>query len=186
VKYDKVEGLSLGIFRIERADISKVKIMLDNREWTGRQIKPSGFRYNGRDFSIRANARVNAYGRNRNIGRGTVRLTGVGNFAGTRTVTFHIVPRRNSVSRITVRGNQMQVTWRRTPSAQRISNYEVRYRVRGMSRWRKRTYAPPLSTATIKNLRRHRRYEVQVRSYKRVAGRRYYSQWSNVKIGRTR
>jgi len=180
-QYSAASNIKLGTFTINKADLSKVKVTIADTAWTGKQIKPKKFTYNGVSFSISTNATVKKYGANKNIGKGTIKLTGKGNFKGTKTITFKIVPKKNSVSKITAGKKQMKVTWKKVSAAQRIIKYEVRYRAKGTSKWTTKAYAASKSSATIKSLKKGKTYEVQVRSYKTVSGVKYYSAWSAAK-----
>lgn len=182
-QYGAVTGLSLGTFTINKADLSKIETAVADTVWTGKQIKPKEFTYNGIIFSISTNATVKSYGKNKDIGKGTITLVGKGNFMGTKIVAFGIAPKKNSVSKLTVGKKQMKVAWKKVSAAQKITKYEVRYRVKGTSKWNTKSYAASASTATIKNLKQGKQYEVQTRSYKTVSGKKYYSAWSTKKTG---
>jgi len=179
MNYDAAD-FTLGTFKIKRANISRVKI--PNQEWTGKKIKPTSFTYNGKSFSVKANTTAQrSYGKNKSIGEGTVKLMGKGNFKGKKTLSFKIVPKKNSVSKITTGTKQMTVRWKRVSAVQNITKYQVRYRVKGKTKWTTRTYDASDSSAKIKKLKKGRQYEVKVRSYKTVSKVKYYSAWSAVK-----
>ncbi len=180
-KYSAQKGLYLGTFTINKADLSKVKVTVADATWSGKQLKPTRFEYSGVSFAISANATVKSYGKNKDIGKGAVSLKGKGNFTGTKTITFKIVPKKNSVTKITSGTKQMKVTWVKTTADQKVTKYQLRYRVKGVNAWTTKTYAAVNSSATIKNLYNGKQYEVQVRSYKVVSGVKYYSGWSEAK-----
>ncbi len=172
-------GISLGIFNINKADLSKSNVTVSDMTWIGKQLKPTKFTYNGIGFAIGTNAIVNKYGANKNIGKGSVQLTGKGtNFIGTKTATFKILPKKNSISKIASGKKQMKVNWKKMSAAQKVTKYQVRYRIKGTSKWKTKTYGASKSSATIKKLKKGKRYEVQVRSYKTVSKVKYYSAWS--------
>jgi len=172
-------NLSLGTFKITKADISKVGVGMANQPWTGKQIKPTKFAYDGKNFSIRLNTTVKAYGANKQIGKGSVKLTGKGSFMGTKTIKFQIVPQKNAVFKLTVGAKKMTVAWSRPNKiAQGITKYQVRYRVAGTATWTTKTYAASAGSKTITGLKQGARYNVQVRSYKTVSNVNYYSAWS--------
>ena len=179
-----VSGLSLGTFTINKANLSKVKVTIADTAWKGKQIKPAKFIYNGVRFTIKSHSTIKKYGKNKNIGKGTIQITGKSNFTGTKTITFKIVPPKNSISKITVAKKQMKVTWKQVSATQKITKYEVRYRVKGTSKWKTKSFAASASSAIIKSLTKGKKYEVQVRSCKKVSGARYYSIWSATKTSR--
>lgn len=165
-----------------KIDLSKASVTIADAVWTGKQIKPTKFTYNGKAYSISANAASVKYGKNKDIGKGTITLTGKGDFTGTKTITFKIVPKKSSVSKIAVAKKQMKVTWKKVTAAQKITKYEVRFRVKGAAKWKTKAYAASASSATIKSLTKGKVYQVQVRSYKTVSGKKYYSAWSATKV----
>jgi len=184
-RYLAASGLPLGSFTINKANLSTATATIADTPWTGSQIKPAlkAFTLSGRSFPISSNASV-AYGANKNIGKGTITLTGKGNFTGTKTITFNIVPKANKVSKITAGKKQMKVTWSKVSSAQKITKYQVRYRVKGTTAWKTKTYAASKASAAIKSLKKGKAYQVQVRSYKTVSKVNFYSAWSPVKTGK--
>lgn len=179
--YSAASNLALGSYTINKANLSGSVVSVASKVWSGKQIRPAvpSFTLNGITFATTGVAIT--YGANKNIGKGTLTLTGGGNFTGKKTVTFKIVPKKNSVATITPAKKQMKVTWKKTTAAQNISRYEVRWREKGTSKWQTKTFAASASSATIKNLTKGKNYQVQVRSYKTVSGTKYYSAWSTTK-----
>lgn len=99
--------------------------------------------------------------------------------------TFKINPAKTSVTKATAGAKQMKVTWKKVSAAQKVAKYEVRYRVKGTTTWKTKSAAASASSATIKSLKKGKKYEVQVRSYKTAAGVKYYSAWSAKKTSGT-
>ena len=179
LKYSPAEGIDLGTFTINKADISKVKVV--DASYTGKKVKPTKFTYNGVALSIASNAKIEGYGTNKKIGKGTIRLTGTGNFKGTKTLAFKINPTKNKISKINGTDKQISIRWTKVSSVQKITKYEVRYRQIGKTTWKTKIYNASSSSATIKELAQSKYYDVQVRSYKMVGGVKYYSAWSELK-----
>jgi len=75
----------------------------------------------------------------------------------------------------------MKVAWSKASAAQKITGYQVQYRVKGTSAWKSKTYSSKLTAAAIKSLIKGKYYQVQVRSYETVSGVKYCSAWSTVK-----
>lgn len=88
-------------FKIVPKEISRVKVeKVSSYEYTGERIRPNVEAYNGNvkltlgtDYSI-------AYKNNKKVGTATIRLTGKGNYTGTKQVTFKIS--KIDISRATV------------------------------------------------------------------------------------
>jgi len=162
-------------------DLSTATVTIPAKAWTGKQIKPTAFTYDGVSYPISTNTSSATYGTNKNIGKGTVKITGQGMFAGTKTITFQIVPKTNKITKITAAKKSMKVTWTKVSSTQKVTGYQVHYRVKGKTTWKTKTFTSKYSSATIKSLLKGKKYQVQVRSYKTVSGTKYYSAWSAVK-----
>ncbi len=169
----------------ELIDISKAKLTIASMSWTGKQRKPTKFTYNGKSYSIKANATVK-YGTNKNIGKGTVKLTGKGKFTGTKTVTFKILPKKTAIVKSVTGKKSLKLTWKKLSPTQKITKYQIRYKVKGTSVWKTKIITAKSKpagniSATIKGLKKGKQYQVQVRSYKVVNKVKYFSAWSAIK-----
>jgi hypothetical protein len=184
--YKASSKLSLGKFTIKKADISKASLpVIVAKEWTGKQQKPSvaEFQFLGVNHKTKNHATI-SYGSNKNIGKGTVTLTGKGNFSGKKTLRFEIIPKKNKLGTIAVGKKQMTVKWGTPDQGQKLTKHVLRYRVKGTSKWTSKTYNASQTSAIITKLTAKSQYEMQMRSYKSVSGTKYYSAWSNVKISK--
>ena len=173
-------------------DIKTAKISgIANRTYTGKAItqKPAisldGEKLvPGTDYSIK-------YSNNKNVGTAKVQITGKGNYKGTVTKTFRINPKGNSISKMYKGKRSFTVKWKRQftkMSSSRITGYQIRY-----SRSSKMTGAKIKTIKgyghkykKVKRLKAKKRYYVQVRTYKKVSGKNYYSGWSKIRSVRTR
>jgi hypothetical protein len=181
--YQAATNLPLGNFTINKANISTVSIpAIPDKEWSGKQHKPTiaEFKHAGISHGANLHATI-SHGTNKNIGKGTVVLTGKGNFTGSKTVSFNIVPKKNKLTKLTVGKKQMNLTWAKPDKAQNITKHELRYRVKGTSKWTTKTYTATKTSATLGKLTANKKYEVQLRSYKTVSAKKYYSPWSPTK-----
>jgi hypothetical protein len=136
---------------------------------------------NGVDFTV-------TYKNNKNIGKATATITGIGTFVGARTVSFKIVPKKTSVSKIAAGKKQLKVTWKKVSKKQKVTKYQIRYRVKGKGKWKTKTVAAKYASFTLKKLKKGKAYQIQVRSYKTVKtdGKsvKYYSAWSGLKTSK--
>jgi hypothetical protein len=160
--------------------LSAVSISVNDETWTSKQIKPEEVKltYQGQTYSYTFNGKAKSYGKNKDIGKATITVEGKGFFKGTKTVSFKTVPKSNKVSKVAVGKRQMTVTWSKVSKAQKITQYQVRYREVGKTKWTTKTYASTATSATVTKLKKGKQYEVQVRSYKTVSKVKYYSTWS--------
>ena len=121
-----------------------------------------------------------AYKNNKNIGTATVTITGKGNYTGTITKTFDILPAKQTMQKLETRYKGFFADWAQKGSA---TGYEVEYSTNANfigSFVRKLTANKP-DTATVSGLTAGKTYYVRVRSYTNVGGKIYYGAWSDKK-----
>ena len=118
----------------------------------------------------------------KNVGTYTVKITFKNNYAGTLKKTFTVVPKGTNLKSVKSGKKQMAVQW----SKQNIqtTGYQLQYAV-------DKSFKKNLKAVTIKNnkvtsrkiskLVGKKKYYVKIRTYKKVAGKTYYSKWSTVK-----
>ena len=118
---------------------------------------------------------------NREIGKATATVTGTGRFAGKRTVTFRILPRRVSLSSLKAEGKQLTVRWKKSKG---IDGYEVEYSLKKSFKGAKKVSLTGAATVKTKigKLKAKKTYYVRVRSWKKVKGQKYVSDWSETRI----
>jgi hypothetical protein len=172
-------------FQITPAPASSLKITTsDGYVWTGKQVKPASSTVKVTLGGVLLKAGVDytlSYGSNKNIGKGTVKVTGKGNVSGAKSVSVKIVPKSNKVSKATSGKKQVSVSWSKVSKAQKVTKYQLRYSVKGSSKWVTKSYSAKTVKATVKKLAKGKVYQFQVRSYKTVSKVKYYSSWSALK-----
>jgi hypothetical protein len=155
-----------------------VSITVAKQVWTGKQIKPTiGIKVGKRALMVGMDFTV-TYGTNKSIGEGTAFVTGIGLYRGSRTVSFTISPSTPKVSKVTSGTKQVKVTWKKVAKAQKVSKYQVQYRVKGSSKWKSKLVKASKGSLVVKGLVVGKKYQVRVRTYKTVSGVKYYSGWS--------
>ena len=142
---------------------------LSTRTYTGKAIKPSiTVKYgkttlkNGRDYTL-------SYGKNV--------ATGKGNYSGTITKSFKIVPKKPSVSIKAGKGS-LKVTAKATGA----SGYQIAYATSAKGKLK---YVTSGTSKTLK-LSRNKTYYVKVRAYKTIDGKKYYGSYSSMKPCKTK
>jgi hypothetical protein len=88
------------------------------------------------------------------------------------------------ISKVTVGKKQIKPTWAAAKAAQKITGYQIRYAVKGTSKWKTKNVSAKLKSLTIKKLKKSKAYQVQIRAYKKVSGKTYYGSWSKVKTSK--
>ena len=118
-----------------------------------------------------------AYSGNTAIGTAYVTVTFTGDYTGTASASFTIVPAKVTVkSATTALGNKVVVKWKKASGG--VSGYDIRYRKKGAASWKSATAGSTATSATLKGLKAGKKYQVQVRAYKSVSGSRYTGSWS--------
>lgn len=122
-----------------------------------------------KDYSV-------TYKNNTKIGRATVTIKGMGDYMGTQSATYKIVPK--SIKIKTLKKDKKQITVCTSKVAGGCS-YQIAYKKSESRSWK---YIASKNTGkTIKNLKSGKIYSVKVRAYKKVNGRQYNGKWSKVK-----
>ena len=118
----------------------------------------------------------------KSIGKYTVTVTFKGNYSGTKKLTFEIVPAKVALSKLTAGKKQLTATWKTVSG---VTGYEVQYST--SKKFTKKTTKTVTikkaksKNATIKKLKKGKKYYVKVRAYKTVSGKKIYGAWSSVK-----
>ena len=113
------------------------------------------------------------------VGKYSVKITFKGNYEGTKTVYFKILPKKPVISDVTVGTAKMTVKMKTKVSSTGGTYYQIKYRVKGTTKWS--TKNTKNQNLTIKSLKKGKVYQVKVRAYKTVSGTKYYSAWSAIK-----
>ena len=130
-------------FTIQAKDVSELEVSgLKTRAYTGKAIKPKPVVTDGTKTLTLGTDYTLSYQRNKNVGTARVVVTGMGNYAGTRTDTFKIKKAKNpleasvrkstvtvnyranrarTVRNITVAGAQGAVTYEKVSGSKRVT-----------------------------------------------------------------
>ncbi|MDR1043427.1 MAG: NEAT domain-containing protein, partial [Clostridiales Family XIII bacterium] len=164
--------------------LSTLKITAADKVWTGKKIA-SGFvlTAGGKKLAAGTDYTVASTGANKNIGAGTVSISGKGVYTGTATVKFNIVPKPVNLKSAKAGKGSLTIRWAKAPKAAKITKYQVRYKIKGAKSWKAKTVSAKSLTLKVGKLKKGKRYSVQVRAYKTVKGKKYYSAWSKTKTG---
>lgn len=180
-------GTMTASFVIKKRSISSAaKAVLGKTSYTydGRLKKPAvtvkdgGKRLTaGRDYAL-------SYKNNTNVGTASAVITGKGNYTGKITKTFKILPKAAAISgKISAASKGFTVRWKKVSKS--ASGYQIQYATSGKFT-KKTTFSKTVKKAsttklTVKKLKSKKKYYVRVRTYKKVNGKTYYSNWSKVK-----
>ncbi len=132
---------------------------------------------NGTDYTV-------SYSNNKNVGKATVKITGKGNYSGSLSAKFDIVPAKQQIQKLETRYKGFYIDWAQKGSA---TGYDVEYSVKAnmSGAVSKHLTANKPDTLTVSGLAGDKTYYVRVRSYTNVNGKVYYGAWSDVKSIKT-
>ena len=157
-------------------------------------LKTTYFTYNGKVKKPGINAKVDksnytvTYPSNGYVGKKTVKIKFRGNYKGTVSKTYTIIPQGTKVKSLKKNKKSVIVKWKKQRA--QVTGYQVQYSTS------KKFTAKTTKTATvrsskttaktIKGLRSKKKYYVRIRTYKTANRKNYYSTWSKVKSVKTK
>ncbi len=117
-----------------------------------------------------------SYKNNVNVGEASLTVTGMGNYIGSSTMEFKILPGKVALDKVkSTKKKKVTVTWGKMPGGVK---YQVSYRV-GKGKWKTKTVSK--NKLTIKKLKPRKKCTVRVRAFKTVNGENWYGAWSKSK-----
>ena len=132
---------------------------------------------NGTDYTV-------SYSNNKNVGTSNVYVYGKGNYSGSLSAKFDIVPAKQQIQKLETKYKGFYIDWAQKGSA---TGYDVEYSVNAnmSGAASKHLTANKPDTLTVSGLAGDKTYYVRVRSYTNVNGKVYYGAWSDVKSIKT-
>ena len=143
------------------------------KDRTGKVLK------NGTDYTVKYSSGC------KNVGQYTVTVTFKGKYSGTKTLTFKIVPKGTSISKLTAGKKQFTAKW--SAQTAQTTGYELQYSTKSSMSGAKTVTVKKNKTtsAKVKKLKGKKKYYARVRTYKlvKINGKnvKLYSSWSKVK-----
>ena len=185
VSTDKAAGTITAQYTIQAKDVSKASDIsvpkISNRTYNGKAQKPAvtvvdntrgAVLTEGTDYT-----RTDAS--NTTPGTATVTLTFSGNYTGTKTLSYKIVPKKTSISRVSAGKKKATVSYKKVSG---ISGYQVKAGTNREVTKGTKTKNTTKTKYTMKSLKSKKRYYFKVRTYYTTsAGKKVYSSWSGVK-----
>lgn len=152
--------------------------------FTGSNITPSvTVKVAGRTLTSGTDYTV-SYSNNKNVGTSNVYVYGKGNYSGSLSAKFDIVPAKQQIQKLETKYKGFFVDWAQKGSA---TGYDVEYSVNAnmSGAVSKHLTASKPDTLTVSGLAGDKTYYVRVRSYTNVNGKVYYGAWSDIKSIKT-
>jgi hypothetical protein len=155
---------------------SNFKLNASAFTYTGKNITPKftlfGKNMDGSNYTI---TKIKA---NKAVGKATVTITGKNNLTGSKTFSFKILPTKVKLSSLKVGKKSLTVNWKKLSSKQGVKNYQIRYKVKGASKWKTKTVSAKLAKKSLTSLKKGKKYYVSIRAKKGA----YYGAWSASKL----
>lgn len=128
----------------------------------------------GTDYEI-------SYQKNRKVGTAFAEIVGKNNFSGNRKIKFKIIPANTKIIQITVHSKSFTVKWKKRRS--QITGYQIQYgKNQNMKNAHRKKICTKVKTSvTLTGVKPKKSYYVRIRTYKKLNGKKYYSNWSKVK-----
>lgn len=122
----------------------------------------------------------------KSVGKATVTVKGKGKYSFEKKLYFKINPKGTSISSLTRDKKAFRVKWKKQTqkmSKYRITGYQIRYSTSSkMTNAKYVTRSGYLNySKKITKLKSKKKYYVQVRTYRKSGGAKYYSTWSDKK-----
>jgi hypothetical protein len=106
----------------------------------------------------------------------------------TTTTAKSVTLKKLTIKKLTPGAKKLTVKWTAAPKAQKVTKYQIRYRVKGTKKWRTVNVSAKKTNYSLKKLKSGKRYQVQVRAVRKVTSGAnkgtYYGAWSRAKTSR--
>lgn len=114
----------------------------------------------------------------KNVGKYAVKVNFKGNYTGSRTLYFKILPKGTALSKLTAGKKAFNAKWKRQTA--QTSGYQLQYSTNAKYSGAKTVAVknPKAFSKTIKGLTAKKYYVARIRTYKTVNGVNYFSAWS--------
>ncbi len=179
-------------FKINPAKASNVKLSSTSYTYSGKAKTPSvtvkdskgKTLKNGTDYTVKYSS-----GR-KNVGRYAVKVTFKGNYTGSKTVYYYIVPKSTSISKVLALKRGFKLSWKKQTT--QTTGYQIQYSTSSKFKKAKTVNVSKNKTTskTVKKLSSKKKYYVRVRTYKTVKidgkTKKVYSSWSKTKKVKTK
>ena len=111
------------------------------------------------------------------IGKYSVKIVFKGNYSGTKTLSFTIVPTGTALTKVTAGAKSFTAQWKQNKTG---SGYQIQYSTNAKFTSSKKLTVKNSKTlkATLKKLSAKKVYYVRIRTYKTISKANYFSAWS--------
>jgi hypothetical protein len=165
---------------------SSISLSKTNYIYNGKVKKPDVIVKDSCGNSISSNNFTISYENGRKaVGTYKVTVNFKGDYSGSKTLKFNINPKGTKISSALAKSKGFVVKWKK--QAVQTTGYQIRYSTKSdMSSSVSRSIkGKNKNSQSFSKLRSNQKYYVQIRTYKTVNGKKYYSSWSSKKVVNT-
>lgn len=190
-------GIVNAPFEIKPVKISSVTLKAASMAYSGKnrtQTPTVTAKVNGKVVTLTKGTKTGATGdyyltfsNNLNVGTAKMVVTGKGNYTGSITKTFKIVPKGTTFSSLKAISQGITFKWNPVTdkmSKSVITGYQIQIATDKNFTQNKKTYTVKgykMSGKKVTGLKSKKTYYVRIRTYKTVSGVNYYSSWNTVR-----
>ena len=167
----------------EKKDISTTSVdPIKNQVFNNKKKQPSVKVKDGNTVLTKGTDYTLSYKNNKKTGKATVVIQGKGNYTGTKTAYFNIVPKKAAIKKVTSPGKKkIKVTIKKDTQA---DGYQIQCALNKSFKKGKKTVTLKKKTIinkTIGKCKSGKKYFVRVRSFKKIDGKKVYGAYSKAK-----
>ncbi len=188
----KIDGISGNVdlnyyYKSNPINISKTTInTISNQKYTGSKITPNVIvKYNNKTLVKNTDYTI-SFKNNTSIGTATITIKGKGNYTGTKTITFKIVPKTVTKHKISsTTSSSIKLSWSKVSNADGYKIYRSTSKNGTYTKIKDITKNSTLNY-TNSNLYSNKKYYYKIKSFKTSKGKKYYSYYSDIIKGETK
>lgn len=162
------------------ASIKTVTLSATKYTYDGKVKKPTVKVVDANGKTVAATNYTVTYASGRkNVGKYTVKIAFKGNYSGTVSKTFTIVPKTTSISSLTAVSKGFTVKWKK--QATQTTGYQIQIATDSKFTKGVKNYTVTKNSTVSKKITKltgSKKYYVRIRTYKTVSGTKYYASWS--------
>lgn len=170
---------------------SSIKLSKTSFTYNGKNKKPTVIIKDNKGNKLPADSYKITYPKNsKKVGKYTVTITLQGNYSGTVELTYRIMPKGTSISKLTAKKKGFTAKWKKQTG--QTTGYQLQYSTSKKFKGAKTTTVKKNKTISksIKKLKSGKKYYVRIRTYKtvKIKGKnlKICSGWSKVKSVKTK
>lgn len=169
VKLEEIQNKTKNISTLSISEIS-------NKAYTGKAIKPTVTVKDGSTKLKKGTDYTVTYKNNTKIGTASVTIKGKGDYTGSKTIQFKIVPSKTTLKANKKSDTKVTLTWDKVKNAEK---YQIYYSTNGGKYKKLATVSGSKTSYTNSKLDfKKNDYKFKIRAYDKVDGKTYYGSYS--------